>query len=199
MIDIRKKADEMGVVIVEKESIPNAKGASFRKNGIWHIMIDSTETEERKNFTIAHELAEIMLYDVEDLTIDEKHKKANFIAAEFLMPEEEFKKDVYNYDLYELKKIYNGCSYEVIARRMLKFKPIVLTIYDNKRKYLRISSDLISFPSVITDSEIKIVEECYNIKNKYEKFKDNLHISGYFVNDGRNVERVILLTEVLDI
>ena len=199
MVNIREKANEMGVVIVEKESIPSVLGASFQKNGKWHIMLDASYGEERKNFTIAHELAEIILYDENELTIDEKHNKANHLAAELLMPGELFRQDVFKNDLYQLKKIYNGCSYEVIARRMLRFVPLIVTIYDNKQKYLRISSDSLNFPHSPTKNELEVVEECYRVKEKTEKCEDNLLITGYYIDDGKNVERVILLTEILDI
>lgn len=195
---IRKKAEEMGVVIVDKEAIPNVHGASFMKNNVWHIIVDSSYPEERKNFTIAHELAEIILNDEEDLTIDERHHKANHIAGELLLPKDGFKDAVFNKDLYQLKEFYNGCSFEVIARRMLHFKPLILTIYDNKKKYLRIASESVNFPVIPAGNEIKVVEECYRLKDKCEQCDENLKITGYYIDNGNNVERVILLTEILD-
>ena len=128
MIDIRKKAEEMGVTILEEENPSDMRGTTFKIKGKWYITVNPDDTEERKNFTIAHELAEIILHDNNELTIDEKHKMADYMAAEFLMPEIDFKKVLFNNDLYELKKLYSNCSYEAIARRMLNYIPQVLTI-----------------------------------------------------------------------
>jgi len=125
---------------------------------------------------------------------------ANLIAANLLMPENIFKNDILsNNDLYQLKDKYKNCSYEAIARRMLKFMPYVLTIYDNKKMYIRMASDSINFPSVPAEIENEVTEKCYQIKNCYEKNDDNLNVKGYYIDEGRGVERVILLTEILDI
>ena len=199
MIDIRKKAEEMGVFIIEKENFTDTRGAVFKAGNKWYITINANDTEERKSFTIAHELGEIILYDNSELSNDDKHKISNLIAADFLMPEDEFKKDIQNNDLKQLKKKYKNCSYEAIARRILKFIPHVLTIFDNKKKYIRIASDSINFPSAITQIEQEVVERCYQTENHHEKKEDNLMIKGYYINEGKGVERVILLTEIFDI
>ncbi len=198
MVDIRVKAEEMGVEIIEKEHINAVRGAVFQIKEKWYITIDKNDTEERLAFTIAHELSEIMLHDNEELTSDEKHQRSNILASELLMPEEDFKRDVFYNDLYQLKEIYRNCSYEAISRRTLVFIDQVLTIFDNKRKYLRIGPESVSFPSLPGKGELEAAEECYRLKNKYEKLKDNLKITGYFVDNGRGIERVILFTEVLD-
>ena len=199
MVDIRKKAEEMGVTILEEENPSDMRGTAFKVEGKWYITINPNDTEERKNFTIAHELAEIILYDNNELTIDEKHKMANNMAAEFLMPEMDFKKVLFHSDLYELKKLYSNCSYEAIARRMLNYIPQVLTIFDNRAIYTRIASESINFPSSPTKTELEVAEKCYQTRNKHEKTEENLKITGYFIDEGRGVERVILLTEILDI
>jgi len=198
MVDIRKKAEEMGVTILEEENPSGMRGTAFKVNGKWYITVNPNDTEERKNFTIAHELAEIILYDNDELTIDEKHKMANNMAAEFLMPEIDFKKVLFHNDLYELKKLYSNCSHEAIARRMLDFIPQVLTIFDNRAIYTRMASESINFPSSPAKSELEVAEKCYQTRNKHEKTEENLKITGYFIDEGRGVERVILLTEVLD-
>ena len=113
------------------------------------------------------------------------------------MPEIDFKKALFRSDLYELKKLYSNCSHEAIARRMLNFIPQVLTIFDNRAIYTRIASESINFPTFPAKSELEVVEKCYQTKNKYEKTEENLKITGYFIDKGRGVERVILLTEIL--
>jgi len=197
MVDIRKKAEEMGVTILEEENPSDMRGTAFKVEGKWYITVNPNDTEERKNFTIAHELAEIILYDNNELTIDEKHKMANNMAAEFLMPGIDFKKALFRSDLYELKKLYSNCSHEAIARRMLNFIPQVLTIFDNRAIYTRIASESINFPSSPAKTELEVAEKCYQTRNKHEKIQENLKITGYFIDEGRGVERVILLTEIL--
>ncbi len=199
MIDIRKKAEEMGAFIIEEENFNSAIAAVFKVGNKWYITINDNDTEERKSFSIAHELGEIILYDNNEYSNDDKHKIANLIAAEMLMPEDEFKEDIQDNDLGQLKKKYKNCSYEAIARRIIKFIPHVLTIFDNKKKYIRIASDAINFPSVMTQVEQEVVEKCYQTENNHEKKEDNLMIKGYYIDEGKGVERVILLTEILDI
>ena len=199
MVDIRKKAEQFGVTILEEENPSDTRGTAFKINDKWYITVNPNDTEERKNFTIAHELAEIKLHDNDELTIDEKHKLANHMAAEFLLPEEDCRETFFRNDLYELKKLYSNCSYEVIARRILSFIPLVLTIFDNRKIYTRIASESINFPSSPTKTELEVAEKCYQIKSKYEKTEENLKITGYFIDEDRGVERVILLTEILDI
>jgi len=199
MVDIRKKAEEMGVTILEEENPSDTSGTAFKVEDKWYITVNPNDTEERKNFTIAHELAETILYGNNELTIDEKHKMANHMAAEFLMPECDFKEALFSNDLYALKKLYSNCSYEAIARRILNYIPQVLTIFDNRKIYTRIASESINFPSFPARTELEVAEKCYQTRNKHEKTEQNLKITGYFIDEGRGVERVILLTEILDI
>ena len=109
----------MGVFIIEQDNYTDTRGAVFRAGNKWYITINANDTEERKNFSIAHELGEIILYDNNELSNDDKHKIANSIAAEMLMPEDKFKIDIQENNLYQLKEKYKNCSYEAIARRIL--------------------------------------------------------------------------------
>ena len=92
--DLYKLAQEKNITIIEKLLPDNKRGAVFQKSGQWYIALNQLDTPERKNFTIAHEIAEIELFDRDDLTIDEKHRLANIRASEILLPDEHFKGNV---------------------------------------------------------------------------------------------------------
>lgn len=66
-------------------------GAAYKKDGIKFIIINSSQSKGRQNFTLAHELGHIILHDKDifDITAEyEKlEKEADFFAANFLIPE----------------------------------------------------------------------------------------------------------------
>ena len=195
-INIRDIAKKLNIEIIEKPFSDNLRGSAFKVNDKWFIAVNQLDPEERKNFTIAHELAEIELATREDLSDDEKHNLANIKAAEKLLPERSFKNDMFKFNLYQLKKLYPQASYEVIARRILDYKNAVLTIFDNFSKTIRIGSRGINFPQFLLPEEKKVVKKCYNLKGYSEKEKDNISIKGYYIDEGRGVKRVIMLTEI---
>ncbi|HHT9133081.1 MAG TPA: ImmA/IrrE family metallo-endopeptidase [Candidatus Tripitaka californicus] len=95
---------------------------------------------ERKQFTIAHEIGEVSLKGrVEEAHLEEA---SNLMAINLLLPGEWFKRDaeVSDFDLLRLKKTYSTASHELIAFRMLEFRPMIVTIFDNGRLYKRKSS-----------------------------------------------------------
>ncbi|MFN3467971.1 MAG: ImmA/IrrE family metallo-endopeptidase, partial [Candidatus Brocadiales bacterium] len=66
----------------------------------------------------------------------------NLVAVNLLLPREWFKRDAeaYGWDLLELKKTYSTASHELIAFRMLEFRPMIIAIFDNGKLYRRKSS-----------------------------------------------------------
>jgi len=195
-VNIREIARKLNIEIIEKTTPRNIRGSAFKVKDKWYITVNQFDSEERKNFTIAHELAEIELDSREDLTLDEKHNLSNILAAEKLLPEHVFKEDIYHYNLYELKKLYPQASYEVIARRTLAYKKAVLTVFDNFIKTLRIGSDGINYPQQLFSEEKELIDKCYKQKEYVQNNRDNLIMHGYFIDEGMGMQRVILLTEI---
>jgi len=194
-IDLFKLVEEKNITVKEKMLSDNERGAAFRKNGKWFIILNKLDTPERKNFTIAHELAEIELYYRKDLTLDEKHRLANERASDILLPEKQFCEDVNKYNLVELKEKYQQASYEVIARKSLKYKNRILTIIDNGLIKLRKASDGFVLQQDIFPFEKKVIGECYNKKENIIREDHQMRCEAYFIDEGRGVERVILFTE----
>ena len=191
-IDIRDTAAKLNIKILDKAIPGNIRGSAFKVKNKWIITVNSLDPEERKNFTIAHELAEIELDSREDLSQDEKHHQANIAAGKKLIPDESFKSDVHSNDLLQLKEMYPQASYEVIARRILAFKKAVLTIFDNYSKTLRIASEGINYPHLLLPEEKEVIDLCYKDENCMEKKKDNIAIQGYFIEEQNGIKRVIM-------
>jgi len=198
-VNIREIAEKLDITIIDK-AIPGAiRGSAFKVKGKWIITVNSLDSEERKNFTIAHELAEIELDSRTDLTSDEKHHLSNIRAGKKLVPDEPFKKDVHAFDLYELKEMYPQASFEVIARRTLAFKKAVLTIFDNHCKTLRIASEGINYPHLLLPEEKETINRAYESQGFIKEIKDNIITNGYFIEEENGIKRVIMLTEIDDI
>lgn len=114
IVDIAKK-NNLSVYEVDLSDIggTNLSGALKADNGKWVILVNISESIERKRFTIAHELGHFLLHAgesfVDDFSSSEvfyranavdnagKEKEANFFAANILMPEESVRK---SWELY---------------------------------------------------------------------------------------------------
>lgn len=118
------------------------RGYSRRRWGIETIAVGSKNPEksERKHFTIAHEIGEVLLAGrVEQSFIEDA---SNLMAVSLLLPRKWFKEDAESleFDLPTLKRRYFTVSHEVISYRMLDVKPLIITIFDNGKLYKRKSS-----------------------------------------------------------
>ena len=115
------------------------------------IMINNTTAFSRQLFTLMHELGHI-LYGVNGVTdVDESYidKMSNYdrnleircnrFAAEVLVPEEQFKKDIYKIRVIdedvisEIAERYS-VSREVILRRLLDYNKVTNEYYNKKSK-----------------------------------------------------------------
>lgn len=115
------------------------------------IMVNNSNAFSRQLFTIAHELGHI-LFGVHGITdMDEKYFdfmeqadreleiKCNEFAAEFLVPEKEFKKDIANFRASGLEGIPEiahkySVSREVILRRLLEHSLVTSETYETLSK-----------------------------------------------------------------
>lgn len=197
-INVFHYVQEKGIKILLSDTISNTRGAIFKKNGQWYIQIDPHDTIERQCFTIAHELAEIELDDVQDISIDEKHHMANYRAGEILLPDKIFKPLVFKHTLHDLKNLFPTCSYEVLARRIVVFRQVIVTIYDNKSLTLRIGSEGIRYPIRPDTVELEIINECYEKQELIRKTCANLQLEAYYIAVNPDFQRVILLAFIQD-
>jgi hypothetical protein len=159
------------------------------------IIINENNPPERRNWTFCHELAHIVLGH-SSAPSDEDEREADRFAAELMLPERDFIPDSKDLNLNSLKLVYPHASYETIARRCLQFNPGVMTIFDQKQLTCRLGSDGINFPANPTAQEMKVIEECYNLKNSVSKTEGDIFIKGFYIDQGRDIIRVILLTQI---
>jgi len=141
--DIFNLLESNGIIIVELDTVEKFDGVSFvSDNGYPVMVINRTFSNDRKRFTIAHELGHLLMHSVNNPPIpehrDEKRLEveANIFASEFLMPKEAIEKSLYGLKLSylaELKK-YWLTSMASIIRRAYDLD----CINSDKYKYLNI-------------------------------------------------------------
>lgn len=116
--DVEKLANALGAVIKRDDFDENLSGFAYHKAGSKFIGVNSSESEARQRFTIAHEIGHLILHDKDDLTYDkgfimlrdlhssdgtdQKEIAANKFAAELLMPQDMILEDVRGYGALDL-------------------------------------------------------------------------------------------------
>ena len=118
------------------------RGRAQRAGGKKQIFLRSEPTEERHQWTVAHEIGEHLKPELlSRLGIEPSQAKAmtgeslaNLFAYRLLAPSRWFAADAADrdYDVLELKKLYSTASHEVIAWRFLDLpQPCIITVVDN--------------------------------------------------------------------
>jgi Zn-dependent peptidase ImmA (M78 family) len=119
-----------------------ARGRAQRTGGRPQIFLKPEPTEERHQWTVAHEIGEHLKVPLlERLGIDPRETRAmageslaNLLAHHLLVPACWFTSDApqLGYDVLELKQRYRTASHEVLALRLLDLpEPVIITIVDN--------------------------------------------------------------------
>jgi Zn-dependent peptidase ImmA (M78 family) len=127
------------------------RGRAQRSGGRRQIYLRPEPTEERHQWTVAHEIGEHFKADLlERLGAEPDQTRAmageslaNLFAQRLLVPSCWFASDapVTGYDLLQLKEQYRTASHEVIAWRLLDLpEPCVVTIVDNDHIHRRRSN-----------------------------------------------------------
>jgi Zn-dependent peptidase ImmA (M78 family) len=139
-VDPQKIAKKLKIPFTESE-ISGRRGQNFVLNGHRVIDINKDDRPERKCFTLAHELIEILL-PPEFISKDERHDIALVGAPYVLMPTEWFHDAcvVTKFDIFKLKEIFSTASHEAVAVRTLAFAPGIITVIDDKKVTNRQSS-----------------------------------------------------------
>ena len=147
-VDAYLVASKLGLTI-HIDPLLKTRGYSLTRWDLGTIIVGSKNPNksERKQFTVAHEIGEMSLKG----RVEEDHleEASNLMAVNLLLPRGWFKRDAeaYDFDLLKLKKTYSTASHELIAFRMLEFRPMIITIFDNGRLYRRKSSYSFSIKS----------------------------------------------------
>lgn len=123
--DICNYLEINGIIIVELDAIEKFDGVSFiSDNGYPIIVLNKNFSNDRKRFTIAHELGHLLMHSVNNPAIPEHRLKeleneANTFASEFLMPKEAIKSSLFNLKLSylaELKRYWLTSMASIIRR-----------------------------------------------------------------------------------
>jgi Zn-dependent peptidase ImmA (M78 family) len=131
----------LGMVICLDRHQPQ-RGRAQRAGGRQQIYLRPEPTEERHQWTVAHEIGEHLKPALlQRLGIEPEQTRpmmgeslANLFAHRLLVPGCWFAADapILDYDLLQLKQSYRTASHEVIAWRMLDLpEPCIITILDN--------------------------------------------------------------------
>lgn len=121
--DIADTLEKNGIIIEINTNMEKFSGMSAQtQNGVKIIFLNGNMSNDRKRFTITHELGHIVMH-IPFIAISEDRdleNEANIFAGEFLMPYKDFRKDVSQYlsynDLDMLKK-YWRISKQAIIRK----------------------------------------------------------------------------------
>lgn len=161
------------------------------------IVVDLDLSEERMNWTFCHELAHLLLKhgSGERPLRAADEKEAHELAQDLMLPPETFGADAHHLSLPELKARYPHASWEVIARTRVRYRPAVLTIFDNGRRTLRMTPPPLSCPSRLDPLERELKHRVETGKRAQEVRGEGLHVEGVFVDEERGVQRIILLTQ----
>jgi|GEM_PF-3568316 len=153
------------------------------------IVVNANDRQERQNFTIAHEIGE--LRKPKKMAVLRREKWADEFAAELLLPHHlfiDFGRQ-FGWDLAKLKELFCTASWEVIARRVLKYHNCVITIVDNGKVYFRRGSGM-KFPSKLMAEEIEAIE------SNSQVISDQCCVRCWSVVE--ETERVFLMTETVE-
>jgi len=121
VININYLLEKAGIIIVEIDSFDKFDGVSFiTDQGQPVIVIKREMTNDRKRFTIAHELGHLIMH-INTIIPEfrDKENEANEFASEFLMPEKYIKNSLYHLrlsSLAELKKYWLTSMASILMR-----------------------------------------------------------------------------------
>lgn len=188
-------------LVVHRDPSLNTRGYSRRRWGIETITVGSKNPgkSERKHFTIAHEIGEVLLAGrIEQRFLEDA---CNLMAVSLLLPIEWFRRDAeaMDFDLFALKGRYSTASHEVIAYRMLDVRPLIVSIFDNGLLYRRKSSYTtpVRWARQVSPLEMECMRAVSEKAERVSLYSDEMNVSGWPIfREGW--ERVILKIEIRD-
>lgn len=193
--------EENGVIISFVDTDSKIDGFSCFKNGRPIIILSKeNKTAVRQRFSLAHELAHIILHkncsSEEIFSNDKLHKiierQADIFASAFLMPSDSFINDVISPHIYILERIKKkwGVSIQAMISRLFHLN----VISKNQRVYLIIQ--IKDRKSEVYDDEIK-AERPNLLNNAFKTLLEN-GISKEFISDTLclNIDEIIHITSI---
>lgn len=206
--DIFTIIENNGIIVYEIDALEKFDGVSFHTDkGYPIIIINKNFSNDRKRFTLAHELGHMLMHNEDEFPISsfrDKEKEANLFASEFLMPETAIKNSLFRLkfgDLGEFKE-YWLTSMASIVRRASDLKCIGAAEYKNF--YIQLSragytkkepvSVFIDQPSVFSEG-VKLLREGLNYTD--DELINYLSLPKDIINDlltTENEQKMRLLT-----
>lgn len=175
--DIITALENAGIIIHEIEAIGGFDGISFfTSKGYPVIIINRYMSNDRKRFTLAHELGHLVMHNENEFPISElrdKEKEANEFASQFLMPEKHIKNALRGMRISDLSplKRYWLTSKSSIIKRASDLKCI------DKQKYIYFNIELSRSGEKKIEKEVVPIDQAQHLKNAYKMLKEELNYS----------------------
>ncbi len=194
--DICALLEQNGVIIYEMSTHDKFDGVSFfTDKGYPVIIVNKSFPNDRKRFTIAHELGHILLHNDSNFPVssfrDEKtkEKEANEFASEFLMPKNDIQNALRGITLGEVAKLksYWLTSMASILRRAKDLK----CISDDRYRYFMIEMSRNGFNRKEPVDVYIDKPQCF--RSGYLLFKDSL-----FYDDDDFMKTLFLPKDIIE-
>lgn len=178
--DINKLLESHGVVIIEIDNIEKFDGVSLlTDDGTPLIVINKSFSNDRKRFTLAHELGHLLMHICGNFPISdyrdtkEIEKEANLFASEFLMPKDSIKNSLYGLKLSDLVslKSYWLTSMQSIIRRAFDLNCI------DKNKYGYLNMEFSRGGNRKNEGYDVFIDNPVLFNKAYKLFKEDLNYS----------------------
>lgn len=166
-----------GVIVVEIDAFEKFDGVSFStEEGYPVIVINRNFSNDRKRFSIAHELGHIIMHVAGNFPIPkhrDKENEANKFASEFLMPKDSIRNSIRNLKISDLigLKNYWLCSMASIIRRAKDLNCI------DKQRYTYLNIELSRHGYKKKEPGMVFIDEPTLFKKGYELHKTELEYS----------------------
>lgn len=175
--EIFRLFESNGIIIYEIDADEKIDGVSFlTKKGYPVIIINKNFSNDRKRFTLAHELGHILMhysFPIPSYRESEVEKEANRFASEFLMPKEAIRNQLYNLKLSDLGQLK---TYWLTSMRSMIYKAYELGCIDqNRYKFFNIEFSRLGYNK---KEPIDVsIDRPTAFKNAYYLFKNELNYS----------------------
>lgn len=166
-----------GIIIFEIDAFEKFDGVSFiTDKGFPVIVVNKNFSNDRKRFTLAHEVGHILLHNENNFPISmhrDKEDEANQFASEFLMPADEIKNSIRNLKMSDLADIKR--KWLTSMGSILRKAKDLNCIDDNRYKYFMIE---FSRSGWLKKEPIQVfIDNPTLLNNAYNLIKDHLSYS----------------------
>jgi len=163
-------------------------------------VLNENLNSERAHWAYCHEVAHLQLGHPanpprDDAEERDQETEANRLASDLLLPEDQFAPAAQG-SLTELKRTFPFASHEVLARKRMRYRPGLLTIFDNGKMTARLVPDDWNPPAGgLFPLEREALKLSLESKGEETVKREGLQVEATYVDEGRGVIRVILFLE----